>query len=87
MKIENNIGWCDETGNKVTGCDKVSPGCKNCYAEKGTRARVLRAMGIETWGPKGKRHPVADFSKKVRRLNKLCVCDKCHNAYPVEWLP
>lgn len=80
MKIENNIGWCDETGNKVTGCDKVSPGCKNCYAQVGTRARVLRAQGIETWGPKGQRYPVKDFAAKVRRLNRYCVCDRCHTA-------
>lgn len=53
MKIENSIGWCDATINAVTGCDKVSRGCKNCYAEVGTRARVLRAQGKETWGPQG----------------------------------
>lgn len=27
------IEWCDETWNPVTGCTKVSAGCKNCYAE------------------------------------------------------
>lgn len=85
MIIENSIGWCDETGNKVTGCDKVSPGCKNCYAQVGTRARVLRAQGIETWGVKGQRYHVKDFASKVRRLNKLCVCDKCHESAP--WHP
>lgn len=86
MKIENAIGWCDETGNKVTGCDKVSPGCKNCYAQVGTRARVLRAQGIETWGSKGQRYPVKDFAAKVRRLNKLCVCDYCHKSAPINRL-
>lgn len=84
MKIENNIGWCDDTTNAVTGCDKVSPGCKNCYAQVGTRARVLRAQGIETWGPNGMRHPVAQFAQKIRRLNKLCVCDRCHTPAPIE---
>lgn len=84
MKIENSIGWCDATTNAVTGCDKVSPGCKNCYAEAGTRARVLRAQGIETWGLNGARHPVAEFVEKIRRLNKLCVCDRCHEAQPFE---
>jgi len=29
-----NIEWCDETWNPVTGCDKISPGCKHCYAER-----------------------------------------------------
>ena len=85
MKLENNIGWCDETINAVTGCDKVSGGCKNCYAEAGTRARVLRAQGIETWGPKGVRHPV-NFEPVFRRLNKLCICDRCHETFPVEKL-
>lgn len=27
------IEWTDATWNPVTGCTKVSPGCKNCYAE------------------------------------------------------
>lgn len=29
----SNIEWTDKTWNPVTGCDKVSPGCDNCYAE------------------------------------------------------
>ncbi len=29
-----NIQWTDETWNPTTGCNKVSQGCKNCYAEK-----------------------------------------------------
>jgi protein gp37 len=28
------IEWTDATWNPVTGCDKVSPGCDHCYAEK-----------------------------------------------------
>lgn len=82
MKIENNIGWTDQTTNAVTGCNKVSPGCKNCYAESGTRARVLRAQGKETWGPNGERVRV-NFEPVFRRLNKLAICPICHEAYPV----
>jgi protein gp37 len=37
------IEWTEATWNPVTGCDKVSPGCKHCYAER--MARRLRAMG------------------------------------------
>lgn len=85
MKLKNSIGWCDATTNAVTGCEKVSPGCKNCYAEAGTAARILRAKGIETWGPKGVRHPV-NFEAVFRRLNKLCVCKLCHKTEPVERL-
>ncbi len=81
-KLQNPIGWCDDTGNKFIGCNKVSPGCKNCYAETGTAARVLRARGIETWGPQGIRIAVADFIAKLRRLNELCICDRCHETMP-----
>jgi protein gp37 len=30
----SSIEWTDETWNPVTGCLKVSPGCKHCYAER-----------------------------------------------------
>jgi len=31
---KSSIEWTDETWNPVTGCIKVSPGCKHCYAER-----------------------------------------------------
>ncbi len=37
------IEWTEHTWNPVTGCDKVSPGCDNCYAER--MALRLQAMG------------------------------------------
>jgi protein gp37 len=44
--LTTNIEWTDETLNPVTGCSKVSPGCKFCYAErlwpKVDAARVAR---------------------------------------------
>jgi protein gp37 len=40
---ESNIEWTEHTWNPVTGCTKVSPGCKHCYAE--TMAVRLKAMG------------------------------------------
>ncbi len=33
MSDKSAIEWTDATWNPVTGCSKVSPGCKNCYAE------------------------------------------------------
>jgi protein gp37 len=30
---KTSIGWTEETWNPTTGCNKVSPGCKYCYAE------------------------------------------------------
>ena len=38
------IEWTQATWNPVTGCTKVSPGCKNCYAER--MSRRLRAMRV-----------------------------------------
>jgi len=31
---KTSIEWTDETWNPVTGCTKVSEGCRNCYAER-----------------------------------------------------
>ena len=33
MAENSTIEWTDSTWNPVTGCTKVSPGCKHCYAE------------------------------------------------------
>ena len=33
MAIASSIEWTDATWNPVRGCTKISPGCKNCYAE------------------------------------------------------
>lgn len=41
------IEWTDVTWNPVTGCDKVSQGCKNCYAE--VMHRRLRGMFPEKY--------------------------------------
>lgn len=30
---KSKIEWCDETWNPVRGCNRVSPGCRHCYAE------------------------------------------------------
>lgn len=37
------IEWTESTWNPLTGCSKVSPGCKHCYAER--MAKRLQAMG------------------------------------------
>lgn len=42
MAQASSIEWTDATWNPVTGCTKVSPGCKNCYAER--MAKRLEAM-------------------------------------------
>src|SRR5690242_14086930 len=43
MASNSTIEWTEATWNPVTGCNKVSPGCKHCYAER--MAKRLFAMG------------------------------------------
>ncbi len=43
MASNSHIEWTDATWNPVTGCTKISPGCKHCYAER--LAKRLKAMG------------------------------------------
>ena len=44
---ESKIEWTGSTWNPVTGCTKVSAGCKNCYAER--MAKRLQAMGQQNY--------------------------------------
>lgn len=39
----SSIEWTESTWNPLTGCTKISPGCKHCYAER--MAGRLQAMG------------------------------------------
>lgn len=43
MASNSSIEWTESTWNPVTGCNKISPGCKHCYAER--MAKRLQAMG------------------------------------------
>lgn len=43
MSTRSSIEWTESTWNPLTGCTKISPGCKHCYAER--MAHRLQAMG------------------------------------------
>ncbi len=47
MAGNSSIEWTEMTWNPVTGCTKVSQGCKHCYAER--MAKRLQAMGVERY--------------------------------------
>jgi protein gp37 len=47
MAQGTGIEWTESTWNPVTGCTKLSPGCKYCYAER--MAERLQAMGQENY--------------------------------------
>ena len=44
---QSSIEWTEMTWNPTTGCDKISAGCKHCYAE--TMSKRLQAMGVEKY--------------------------------------
>ena len=44
---QSSIEWTEMTWNPVTGCTKISAGCKHCYAE--VMAKRLQAMGVEKY--------------------------------------
>jgi protein gp37 len=48
---DSKIEWTDHTFNPWIGCQKVSPGCDNCYAEERMDHRFHRVQ----WGPHGER--------------------------------
>jgi protein gp37 len=52
MPDRSNIEWTDATWNPVTGCTKITTGCKHCYAE-----RMAKRLRGQTWDqiPKVKR--------------------------------
>src|SRR3990167_4822889 len=62
----SKIEWTDETWNPTTGCNKVSEGCKNCYAE--VQHRRMMAMH-----PKKYKRPFLDgaFADEASLENPL----------------
>ena len=47
MASGSKIEWTEMTWNPVTGCSKISEGCKRCYAER--MSARLRSMGVEKY--------------------------------------
>ena len=43
----SSIEWTQSTWNPITGCTKISPGCKNCYAER--MSKRLKTMGVKKY--------------------------------------
>ena len=84
------IEWTDATWNPVTGCTKVSPGCKNCYAER--LAGRLQAMGNRRYanGFALTLHPdQLDLPLRWRQPRQIFVnsmSDLFHESVPDEYI-
>lgn len=68
-----NIEWASHVWNPIVGCSKISPGCKNCYAEK--MAYRLRCMALKDIAdgknPGRKRHYIDAVDEQGRWTGKL----------------
>ena len=87
---QSSIEWTEMTWNPTTGCDKISAGCKYCYAEVMTRR--LMAMGIDKYseGFKIRTHidalniPYTWKKPKVVFVNSMS--DLFHPEVPLEFI-
>jgi protein gp37 len=90
MAERSTIEWTEATWNPVTGCSKVSTGCKHCYAER--LARRLQAMGAVRYrnGFTVTLHPaVLDLPKRWRQPRMIFVnsmSDLFHDHVPLEFI-
>lgn len=86
MGDKSKIQWTDATWNPVTGCTKVSQGCKHCYAE-----RVFpRAYGKERQFTDVRTHPDRLDQplrwKRPRRVFVNSMSDLFHEHVPVDFV-
>lgn len=90
MGANSHIEWTEATWNPVTGCSKVSAGCKNCYAER--LAFRLQSMGNLRYrnGFRVTLHEdVIDLPKRWREPRLIFVnsmSDLFHEQVPVEFI-
>ncbi len=99
MADKTGIEWTDATWNPTTGCDRVSPGCDNCYAL--TLAKRLKAMGSPRYQVDGRpetsgpgfgftEHPDALEQPirwtRPRRIFVNSMSDLFHSGISIEFL-
>jgi protein gp37 len=90
MAANSPIEWTDATWNPVTGCDKVSPGCKHCYAER--MSKRLLAMGNRNYrnGFKLTLQPhMLNLPLKLKSPKRIFVnsmSDLFHKDVPLEYI-
>lgn len=67
MGQDSAIQWTHHTANPWLGCQKVSPECDNCYAERGS-ARLAAQHGLKLWD--GDRYFAKDVWKAAEKWNR-----------------
>lgn len=90
MSTDTKIEWTDATWNVVTGCEKVSPGCDNCYAETfAERWRGIPGHHFETGFDVTLRPERLDLPLKWRKPKRVFVnsmSDLFHKDIPDSYI-
>lgn len=84
MSANSTIEWTDATWNPVTGCDRVSPGCDNCYAERIATRFGRPFLGAVECHPERLELPLR--WRKPRRVFVNSVSDLFHPDIPDEFI-
>jgi len=90
MSVGTHIEWTETTWNPVRGCTKISPGCKNCYAEKfAERFRGVKGHPYEQGFdlrlvPDKLKEPLQ--LRKPQRIFVNSMSDLFHPAVPDEYI-
>ena len=87
---QSRIEWTESTWNPLTGCNKISPGCKHCYAER--MAKRLHAMGQPNYAngfkltlhPQALEKPLEWKTPQVIFVNSMS--DLFHKDVPLEFI-
>lgn len=94
--MPTKIEWTDETWNPVTGCTRVSEGCRNCYAARLASGRLRnhpRYQGLSVkgnWTGAVRLHPEMLEEPLHWRKPRMCfVCsmsDLFHDDVPIDFI-
>ena len=90
MAVKSSIEWTESTWNPVTGCTKVSPGCKHCYAERlAERLQAMRQRNYRNGFKLTLQPHMLDLPLQWRKPQRIFVnsmSDLFHKDVPVSYL-
>ena len=101
MSSKTAIQWTDSTWSTITGCERISPGCANCYAEYWTATRLKESpkyRGLAVITAAGQPHWTGEIRlhedelqkplhwKRPRRIFVNSMSDTFHRDVPDEFL-
>jgi protein gp37 len=86
---QSSIEWTEQTWNPTTGCNKISQGCKFCYAE--VMARRLHAMGVAKYRNEFRLTLHPDVLNEPRKWRPSVIfvnsmSDLFHEDVPLEYI-